>query len=124
MQTPCPHPCRYVQRDPVLATVGRLDADTTGLLLMTDEGELLHRITSPKRSIWKVYEAVLAQDLSGTARYCACTGPGPPWYCPVLYLHWPRTSVVLPINTRRRNNRAKPEHLGHGFGALGVQRAV
>jgi 16S rRNA pseudouridine516 synthase len=48
--------------------VGRLDADTTGLLLMTDEGELLHRITSPKRSIWKVYEATLAQDLSGACR--------------------------------------------------------
>ncbi|WP_418315849.1 pseudouridine synthase [Piscinibacter sakaiensis] len=36
--------------------VGRLDADTTGLLLMTDDGALIHRLTSPKRHVPKVYE--------------------------------------------------------------------
>ena len=36
--------------------VGRLDADTTGLLLFTDDGALLHRWTSPKRHVAKVYE--------------------------------------------------------------------
>lgn len=58
-------PERYARRDPVLATVGRLDAETTGLLLLTDDGDLLHRITAPKKSIWKVYEATLARDLTG-----------------------------------------------------------
>ena len=36
--------------------VGRLDEDTTGLLLLTDDGSLIHRLTSPKRHVPKVYE--------------------------------------------------------------------
>jgi 16S rRNA pseudouridine516 synthase len=36
--------------------VGRLDEDTTGLLLLTDDGTLIHRWTSPKRHLPKVYE--------------------------------------------------------------------
>ena len=58
-------PPRFRLRDPVLSTVGRLDRDTSGLLLMTDDGGLLHRITSPKAQLPKVYEATLAQDLRG-----------------------------------------------------------
>ena len=38
--------------------VGRLDADTTGLLLLTDDGALIHRLTSPKHHLPKVYEVV------------------------------------------------------------------
>jgi 16S rRNA pseudouridine516 synthase len=58
-------PPRYRLRDPLLSTVGRLDRDTSGLLLLTDDGALLHRITSPKAALAKVYEAELAQDLRG-----------------------------------------------------------
>ena len=36
--------------------VGRLDADTTGLLLLTDDGTLIHRLTSPKHHVAKVYD--------------------------------------------------------------------
>lgn len=36
--------------------VGRLDEDTTGLLLLTDDGTLIHRLTSPKHHVPKVYE--------------------------------------------------------------------
>jgi 16S rRNA pseudouridine516 synthase len=39
-----------------LQPVGRLDEDTTGLLLMTDDGALIHRLTSPKKHVRKVYE--------------------------------------------------------------------
>jgi 16S rRNA pseudouridine516 synthase len=39
--------------------VGRLDKDTTGLLLLTNDGSWAHRITSPKKHIDKVYEAVV-----------------------------------------------------------------
>ena len=39
-----------------LQPVGRLDQDTTGLLLMTDDGPLLHKLTSPKHHVPKVYE--------------------------------------------------------------------
>jgi 16S rRNA pseudouridine516 synthase len=58
-------PPRYRVRDPALSTVGRLDRDTSGLLLFTDDGALLHRIISPKANVAKVYEATLAQDLRG-----------------------------------------------------------
>jgi 16S rRNA pseudouridine516 synthase len=58
-------PPRFRLRSPTLATVGRLDRDTTGLLLMTDHGTLLHRIVAPKRRMEKVYEATLARDLRG-----------------------------------------------------------
>ena len=58
-------PPRFRQRSPLLSTVGRLDRDTSGLLLMTDDGALLHRIVSPKTHLPKVYEATLAQDLRG-----------------------------------------------------------
>ncbi|MEP6939650.1 MAG: pseudouridine synthase, partial [Rudaea sp.] len=50
---------------PSLSSVGRLDRDTSGLLLFTDDGALLHRIISPKAKVAKVYAATLAQDLRG-----------------------------------------------------------
>ena len=40
-----------------MQSVGRLDEDTTGLLLFTDDGQLLHRWTSPKHHVPKVYDA-------------------------------------------------------------------
>ncbi|HEY6641325.1 16S rRNA pseudouridine(516) synthase [Povalibacter sp.] len=58
-------PPRFRLRSPTMATVGRLDRDTTGLLLMTDDGGLLHRIVHPKSAIAKIYEATLARDLRG-----------------------------------------------------------
>ena len=58
-------PPRFRLRAPLLSTVGRLDRDTSGLLLLTDDGALLHRIVSPKAHLPKVYEATLAHDLRG-----------------------------------------------------------
>lgn len=58
-------PPRFRLRAPMLSTVGRLDRDTSGMLLLTDDGALLHRIVSPKARLEKVYDAALAQDLRG-----------------------------------------------------------
>jgi 16S rRNA pseudouridine516 synthase len=58
-------PPRFGVRNPVLSTVGRLDRDTSGVLLFTDDGQLLHKIISPKSALAKVYEATLAEDLRG-----------------------------------------------------------
>jgi 16S rRNA pseudouridine516 synthase len=58
-------PERFRRRSPILAPVGRLDRDTTGLLLLTDDGALLHRITAPRSRIAKIYEATLARPLTG-----------------------------------------------------------
>ena len=46
-------PDRWRLRDPALSTVGRLDKETSGLLLLTDDGALLHKIISPRRQIAK-----------------------------------------------------------------------
>lgn len=59
-------PDRWRRRDPAISTIGRLDKATTGLLLLTDDGSLLHRVISPKRHVAKVYRAGLARPLAGT----------------------------------------------------------
>ncbi len=73
--------------------VGRLDEDTTGLLLFTDDGSLVHRLTSPRRHVAKVYEVrckhpvdagqverlragVLLHDENETVRASACEATG------------------------------------------------
>jgi 16S rRNA pseudouridine516 synthase len=58
-------PARFRDRLPIVAPVGRLDRDTSGLLLLTDDGQLNHRLTSPRTHLPKVYEARLANDLRG-----------------------------------------------------------
>ncbi|NIJ26113.1 pseudouridine synthase [Brevundimonas terrae] len=59
-------PERWMRRDPAISTIGRLDKQTSGLLLLTDDGDLLHRVISPKRHVKKVYRATLARPLNGT----------------------------------------------------------
>jgi 16S rRNA pseudouridine516 synthase len=59
-------PKRWKRRDPAISTIGRLDKQTSGLLLLTDDGDLLHRVISPKRHVKKTYRARLARPLDGT----------------------------------------------------------
>ncbi|SFL12039.1 ribosomal small subunit pseudouridine synthase A [Loktanella salsilacus] len=59
-------PKRWKLRNPAISTIGRLDKQTSGLLLLTDDGDLLHRIISPKRHIRKTYRVKLARPLCGT----------------------------------------------------------
>ncbi|MEX1184718.1 MAG: pseudouridine synthase [Gemmatimonadota bacterium] len=58
-------PPRFRLRSPIIAPVGRLDRDASGLLLLTDDGQLNHRITSPRTHLPKVYDVGLASDLRG-----------------------------------------------------------
>jgi 16S rRNA pseudouridine516 synthase len=48
-----------------LNPIGRLDKDTTGLLLLTDDGKLLHKIIHPKSNCLKIYHAILDRPLEG-----------------------------------------------------------
>ena len=43
--------------------VGRLDQDTTGLILLSDDGQFIHRMSSPKKHVPKVYEVTLKHPL-------------------------------------------------------------
>ena len=58
-------PARWNRRNPKIATIGRLDVDTTGAIILTDDGALNHKLSSPKSDISKVYEATLAVPLKG-----------------------------------------------------------
>ncbi|WP_107851031.1 16S rRNA pseudouridine(516) synthase RsuA [Oceanimonas marisflavi] len=66
------HPCVLQLLPPGLGAglqcAGRLDVDTTGLLLLTDDGQWSHRLRSPKRACPKTYRVDLAEPLAaGTA---------------------------------------------------------
>ncbi|VXA96839.1 Ribosomal small subunit pseudouridine synthase A [Enhydrobacter sp. 8BJ] len=47
-----------------LRIAGRLDVDTTGALLLSDDGGFLHRVTSPKHHVAKVYKLTLAEPMT------------------------------------------------------------
>jgi 16S rRNA pseudouridine516 synthase len=54
--------------------VGRLDVDTTGLLLLTDDGGLIHRYTHPKRHVAKVYLATTRHPVDAATAAALCAG--------------------------------------------------
>ena len=58
-------PVRFSARTPPISPIGRLDLDTSGLLLLSDDGKLNHRITSPRSHLAKVYDVTLASPLRG-----------------------------------------------------------
>lgn len=60
-------PQRFQNRNPKISTIGRLDIDTSGAILLTDDGELNHRLSSPKNSVKKQYLASLADDIDSSA---------------------------------------------------------
>ncbi|MDP4024115.1 pseudouridine synthase [Methylobacterium sp. NEAU 140] len=67
-------PERWRRRDPALSTVGRLDKETSGLLLLTDDGGLLHRIIAPKAAVAKRYRVRLARPLRADAAALFASG--------------------------------------------------
>lgn len=58
-------PERFANRKPALSMVGRLDKYSSGQLLLTDDGDLLHRITHPKSHAPKHYTVTLRDSLNG-----------------------------------------------------------
>lgn len=56
-------PAQWRARNPEPASIGRLDKDTSGLLLVTDQTELIHRMTSPKRKVPKLYQVTVDRPL-------------------------------------------------------------
>lgn len=67
-------PERWRRRNPVVTTIGRLDKDTSGVLLLTDQSALVHRLTSPKHKVPKVYRAALDADLPPEAAQVFAAG--------------------------------------------------
>ena len=68
-QKPKSHPSVYALLPAPLRTrdvqaVGRLDQDTTGMLLFSDDGQFIHRMTSPKHEVPKIYEVVTSEEVT------------------------------------------------------------
>jgi 16S rRNA pseudouridine516 synthase len=57
-------PERWRRRHPAVTSVGRLDKETSGLLLLTDQSPVVHRLTSPKHKVRKIYRATVDRDLT------------------------------------------------------------
>ncbi len=58
-------PPRFRLRDPRISMAGRLDKESTGMVVLTDDGQLLHRVTSPRRHLPKLYLVEVDRPLRG-----------------------------------------------------------
>ncbi len=58
-------PSRWAHRNPKLSSAGRLDKDSTGQVILTDDGDLLHRIIHPRQHLSKRYKVTLQNPLRG-----------------------------------------------------------
>lgn len=58
-------PERWQARNPQLSCAGRLDKESTGQVIITDDGELLHKVIHPKTHAAKYYEVTLEKTLRG-----------------------------------------------------------
>jgi 16S rRNA pseudouridine516 synthase len=57
-------PAQWMKRNPVPSTIGRLDKDTTGVILITDRTQINHWLSSPHSNIEKVYQVTLDKPMS------------------------------------------------------------
>jgi 16S rRNA pseudouridine516 synthase len=65
-------PSQFVARE--TQSVGRLDVDTTGLLIVTDDGQLIHALSSPRRKVEKRYRVTVRHPLDATQAAALCSG--------------------------------------------------
>ena len=67
-------PYRWKARKPALSTAGRLDKDSTGQVILTDDGALLHRIIHPKHHAKKHYRVSVKLSLQGNEQQLFASG--------------------------------------------------
>ncbi len=108
-----------------LFSVGRLDKDTTGLLLLTNDGELAYRLMHPSFEVPKVYRATVmgVPDAEDVRRLAAGVelrdGPTSPAHLRILRVQGGRALVELTIcEGRKRQVRRMLKHLGHAVTEL------
>lgn len=108
-----------------LFPVGRLDSDTTGVLLLTDDGEFAYRLTHPSFGVEKVYRAVVRGNVKDEAvrrigeGVVLDDGPTAPARMRVLSRGRGTSTVELTIHQgRKRQVRRMLDHVGHPVIAL------
>ncbi len=96
-------PERWQRRNPAINSIGRLDQDTTGVLLLTDLGDLIQRWTSPRHKVPKVYEVTVDAPLdesliplfaSGTLQLPGEDSPCAPARLQILDVHQARLELT------------------------------
>lgn len=112
-------PGRWRRRNPAVTSIGRLDKETTGLLLLTDLPDLVHRLTSPRHKVPKVYRAKLDRAVPAEAaeRFAAGTLmlPGEESPCAAAALE-----VVGPQEARLTLTEGRYHQVRRMFAALGA----
>lgn len=106
-----------------LFTVGRLDRNTTGVLLLTNDGELANRLMHPRYGVLRVYKAVLDKPLRPDHARSIAAGveleDGPTQPCDVTIDPSDKTNVMLGIREgRNREVRRIFEHFGYDIKRL------
>ena len=105
-----------VPHTPRVVPVGRLDADTTGALLLTNDGPLAHRLAHPRYGVEKVYEAEVEGDPTPEALEQLAAGvvleDGPTAPAQVRRLRRSRVELVL-HEGRNRQVKRMLEAVGH-----------
>jgi 16S rRNA pseudouridine516 synthase len=121
-------PPRWRARHPVLTSVGRLDKETSGLLLLTDQTALVHRLTSPKHKVPKHYLATVDRDLTPNliATFAAGTlqldDEKAPCAPAALTLRDARTAEIVLIEGKYHQVRRMFAAVGYGVTALHRER--
>ena len=120
-------PERWRRRNPVVTSIGRLDKETSGLLLLTDQSPLVHRLTSPRHKVPKVYRATVDRDLTPDLipRFAAGTlqldGEKEPCAPAELRLAGPREAELT--LTEGRYHQVRRMFAACGFTVLTLHRA-
>jgi 16S rRNA pseudouridine516 synthase len=121
---PPPPPPPPPPPEPALSTIGRLDKETSGLLLLTDDGALLHRIISPKASVSKRYQVTLDRPLRGdegavlSSGTLMLEGEEKPLLPVTLEVHGPTSAAVTLTEGRYHQVRRMFAALGNHVTAL------
>jgi 16S rRNA pseudouridine516 synthase len=119
-------PGRWRRRNPSVTSIGRLDKETSGLLLLTDLSSLVHRLTSPRHKVPKSYRAVLdreppagAEDILGGGT-CVLPGEDKPCAPATLRRLGPREAEV--VLTEGRYHQVRRMFAALGCEVLELQR--
>lgn len=111
-------PDRWQRRDPKISTIGRLDKDTTGIIILTDDGKLNHELTSPKKHIKKIYKVTLSDPLKGNEADIFASGKlmlkGEDKPCLSAKL-----TIIDPFNVYLELTEGKYHQVKRMFGAIG-----
>lgn len=119
-------PERWRRRNPQITSIGRLDKETSGLLLLTDRSALVHRLTSPKHKVPKLYRATVDRDLTPDLipQFAAGTlqldGEKEPCLPAVLRLTGPRAAELTLVEGKYHQVRRM--FAACGFTVLTLQR--